>query len=95
MCVPLTSLRTSSENAYGARVSPFFSASVRSGRPAAKRYGARVVIARHNRYYPMESRLPMDPRTGDFVRIDGRPYRRRPLDSAWILERFPPVRRVA
>jgi hypothetical protein len=47
------------------------------------------LIARHNRWYPAESRLPMDPRTGDFVRLDGRPYRRRPLDAEWALERFP------
>jgi hypothetical protein len=53
------------------------------------------LIARHNRFYPVESRLPMDPRTGDFVSIDGRPYRRRPLDARWILERFPPVRAAA
>jgi hypothetical protein len=39
----------------------------------------------------MEARLPMDPRTGDFVKVDGKPYRRRPLDAAWVLERFPPV----
>ena len=48
------------------------------------------LIGRHNRFYPAESRLPMDPRTGDFVRIDGRSYRRRPLDADWVLERFPP-----
>ena len=48
-----------------------------------------AVIDRHNRYYPAESRLPMDPRTGDFVLINGRPYRRAPLDAAWALERFP------
>jgi hypothetical protein len=53
------------------------------------------LIARHNRFYPVESRLPMDPRTGDFVSIDGRPYHRRPLDADWILERFPPVRAAA
>jgi hypothetical protein len=47
------------------------------------------VIERHNRYYPAESRLPMDPRTGDFVLVGGRPYRRAPLDAAWALERFP------
>jgi RecB family exonuclease len=47
------------------------------------------LIARHNRWYPIESRLPMDPRTGDFVRVGGRSYRRRPLDAAWALERFP------
>ncbi len=49
------------------------------------------LIERHNRYFPAESRLPMDPRTGDFVLLDGRPYRRRPLDTGWVLELFPPV----
>jgi hypothetical protein len=47
------------------------------------------VIDRHNRYYPIETRLPMNPRTGDFVPVNGRPYTREPLDAAWILERFP------
>jgi hypothetical protein len=47
------------------------------------------LIERHNRWFPVEARLPMDPRTGDFVLVAGRPYRRRPLDAAWILERFP------
>jgi hypothetical protein len=47
------------------------------------------LIARHNRHYPAESRLPMNPRTGDFVLINGRPYTRRPLDPDWILARFP------
>jgi hypothetical protein len=37
----------------------------------------------------------MDPRTRDFVRVNGRPYRREPLDAAWILERFPPDRAAA
>ena len=31
----------------------------------------------------------MDPRTGDYVLIRGRSYRRRRLDAAWILDRFP------
>jgi hypothetical protein len=47
------------------------------------------LIDRHNRWYPAEARLPMDPRTGDFVLVDGRPYRRRELDAGWVLERFP------
>jgi hypothetical protein len=47
------------------------------------------LIERHNRYYPAESRLPMNPRTGDFVPINGRPYTREPLDADWILTRFP------
>jgi hypothetical protein len=49
------------------------------------------LIDRHNRWFPLESGLPMDPRTGDFVLLDGRPYSRRALDAAWVLERFPPV----
>jgi hypothetical protein len=49
------------------------------------------LIDRHNRYYPAEARLPMDPRTGDFIPVAGRPYRRRPLDADWVLERFPPL----
>jgi len=47
------------------------------------------LIDRHNRWYPMEARLPMDPRTGDFVLVNGEPYRKRPLDARWVLERFP------
>jgi hypothetical protein len=31
----------------------------------------------------------MDPRTRDFVRINGKPYQRDPLDEEWILARFP------
>lgn len=48
------------------------------------------LIARHNRWYPAESRLPMDPRTGDYALVNGEDYRRAELDSAWVLERFPP-----
>jgi hypothetical protein len=47
------------------------------------------LIERHNRYYPIEARLPMDPRTRDYVQVGGRSYRRDPLDAAWILDRFP------
>jgi hypothetical protein len=47
------------------------------------------LIERHNRFFPAEARLPMDPRTRDFVKIGGRPYRRDPLDADWILDRFP------
>ncbi len=31
----------------------------------------------------------MDPRRGDFALVNGRDYRRRPLDAEWVLERFP------
>ena len=47
------------------------------------------LIDRHNRNFPAEARLPMDPKTRDFVRINGRPYRREPLDEDWILDRWP------
>ena len=47
------------------------------------------LIDRHNRWYPLEARLAMDPRSRDFVKVGGKPYEREPLDSAWILERFP------
>jgi hypothetical protein len=47
------------------------------------------LIERHNRWYPAESCLPMDPATGDFVLVRGRDYRMSPLDSTWLLERFP------
>jgi hypothetical protein len=53
------------------------------------------LIERHNAWYPAEARLPMDPRSGDFVLVGGRPYRRRLLDAAWILERFPPELELA
>ena len=64
----------------------------RAWRETAERwnfYELNELIARHNRWYPAEARLPMDPRTGDFVRVNGEDYRRRPLDATWILERFP------
>lgn len=47
------------------------------------------LIARHNRWFPAESRLPMDPRRGDFALVNGRDYRLRPLDADWALERYP------
>jgi hypothetical protein len=54
-------------------------------------YAVNALIERHNRYYPAEARLPMDPRTGDFVLVNGRSYRLQPLDADWILARFPPA----
>jgi hypothetical protein len=47
------------------------------------------LIDRHNRWYPVESRLPMDPRTGDYALVNGKDYRLRPLAGDWVLERFP------
>ena len=53
------------------------------------------LIERHNRNFPAEARLAMDPRTRDFVRVNGRSYLREPLDARWILNRFPPDRDAA
>ena len=50
-----------------------------------------ALIEAHNRCYPMEANLPMDPRTGDFVLVGGRSYRRPLLGAEWVLERLPPV----
>jgi hypothetical protein len=44
-----------------------------------------VLIEQHNDWYPMERDLPMDPRTGDYVLIQGHSYRRDPLDRDWAL----------
>ena len=46
------------------------------------------LIDRHNRWYPAESRLPMDPRTGDYALVNGKSYRCEPLDARWAFERF-------
>jgi hypothetical protein len=48
------------------------------------------LIRQHNDWYPIERQLPMDPRTGDYVLIHGRSYRREPLDADWALAQFPP-----
>jgi hypothetical protein len=53
------------------------------------------LIARHNRHFPAEARLPMDPKTRDFVRINGRRYEREPLDAEWIFRRWPADRSEA
>jgi hypothetical protein len=58
-----------------------------AGRRSFRRVNA--LIEQHNRWYPAEARLPMSPRTGDFIAVDGRTYRREPLDAAWALRRFP------
>ena len=47
------------------------------------------LIERHNRFYPIESRLPMDVRRRDYALVNGRPYRRDRLGVGWILECFP------
>ena len=52
------------------------------------------LIERHNRWYPTESQLPMDPKTGDFALLNGRDYRLAPLDGDWVLERYRAVRKT-
>jgi hypothetical protein len=47
------------------------------------------LIDQHNEWYPVERDLPMDPRTRDYVPIQGRSYRRPVLGPAWVLEQFP------
>jgi hypothetical protein len=47
------------------------------------------LIERHNRWYPIEARLAMNPRTRDYVHVGGKPYRRGVLDAEWILGNFP------
>jgi len=48
------------------------------------------VIRQHNEWYPIERDLPMDPRTGEYVRILGRTHHREELDPGWVLRHFPP-----
>lgn len=48
------------------------------------------LIETHNRWYPVEARLPMDVRRRDYVLVAGQPYTREPLGPAWVLGRFPP-----
>jgi hypothetical protein len=50
------------------------------------------LIKEHNDWYPIESGLPLDPRTRDYVPIRGRSYRRTPLSAEWVLEQFPAER---
>jgi len=47
------------------------------------------LIREHNEWYPVESGLPLDPRTRDYVRMRGRSYRRAELGPDWVLDRFP------
>jgi hypothetical protein len=47
------------------------------------------LIGQHNEWYPIERRLPFDLRTRDYVKVNGRDYRRPLLDAAWALAEFP------
>jgi len=63
-------------------------------RARAERYDfteVNALIEQHNRWFPAEARLPMDPRTGDYALVNGERYSRRPLDAEWVLARFPPT----
>lgn len=69
----------------------------RRWRAIAERWNFHAVndlIEKHNRWYPIEARLPMSPRTGDYVLVGGKPYRLEPLDAAWVIERFPANGRI-
>ena len=58
-------------------------------------YKLNRLVADHNRNFPAEARLAMDPRTRDFVRLNGRRYERETFDARWILACFPPDRERA
>ncbi len=47
------------------------------------------LIVQHNEWYPIERDLPLNPRTGEYVRVGGRSYSRPVLGPQWILEQFP------
>ncbi len=47
------------------------------------------LIREHNEWYPIERALPLNPRSGDYVSIRGRSYRRAEVGAEWVLERFP------
>lgn len=48
-----------------------------------------ALIREHNEWYPVERDLPMNPRTKDYVLVNGRSYRREELGPDWVLARFP------
>jgi hypothetical protein len=41
----------------------------------------RGLIAKHNRFYPIEANLPLSPRTGELMSKDGEPWRPLPFPS--------------
>jgi hypothetical protein len=64
----------------------------RAWRERAERFDFETInrlIHEHNEWYPIESGLPLNPRTGDYVMLRGRSYRREPLGPEWVLEQFP------
>jgi hypothetical protein len=49
-----------------------------------------TLVRQHNEWFPIERQLAIDPRTRDYVLINGRSYRRPELTPEWVLEQFPP-----
>ena len=47
------------------------------------------LIEQHNDWYPIERDLPVNPRTGEYVPVGGRSYRRPLLGPEWALAQFP------
>jgi hypothetical protein len=43
----------------------------------------------HNEWYPVERDLPIHPRTGEYLPVMGRSYRRDELGPDWVLTEFP------
>jgi hypothetical protein len=54
---------------------------MRGAFPAASHRTLCDLVARHNRYYPIEANLPMRRTTGEMVDRDGAPWRPRPCVS--------------
>ena len=48
------------------------------------------LVEQHNEWYPIERQLPVNPVTGEYVRVGGRSYRREPLTAARVLAQLPP-----
>jgi hypothetical protein len=47
------------------------------------------LIDANNRYYPIEARLRVDIRTGNYITFDGRDFRYPAVTAAWLALRFP------
>lgn len=78
-------MRSALERIYGAG-SPLARARLRRALLDLDLSRANRLIDQHNRYYPIERRLPMDPLTGDYVPVAGGDYRRDALDASALLE---------
>jgi hypothetical protein len=50
------------------------------------------LIEQHNEWYPIERDLAVNPRTGEYVPVGGRSYRRPLLGPEWALAQFPAYR---